>query len=113
MELVPFRDAWDAQDPHANFKAEVALYSAADPIPTLEVLSRSTGIPVPALVRYVLVKYVVSGSEALLAMTPIVYRQMQEQVQAAEAAGTDKARLKAYQGLRQIVAWLGLANSGS
>lgn len=111
MELVPYRDTWDDQDPHANFKAEVALYSAADPTQTLENLSRSTGIPVPSLIRYVLVKYVVSGSEALMAMTPIVFRQMQEQVERAEDAGTDVARLKAYEALRQIVAWLGLVDS--
>jgi len=111
MELVPYRDIWDDRDPHANFKAEVALYSAADPLPTLENLSRSTGIPVPCLIRYVLVKYVASGSEALMAMTPIVYRQMQQQVDEAEKAGTDVARLKAYDAMRQVIAWLGAVDS--
>ena len=106
MELVPYRDAWDEHDPHANFKAEVALYSQMDPLPTLENLSRATGVPVPSLVRYVLVKYAASGSDALLAMTPVVLRQMQEQIDKAESAGTDAARLDAYQALRQIVAWL-------
>jgi hypothetical protein len=107
MELHPYRDTWAEDDPHANFKAEVALYTRVDPFPTLEGLSRATGIPVPCLVRYVLVKWAASGAEALLAMTPVVFRQMQEQVARAEEAGTDAARLEAYEALRQIVAWLG------
>jgi hypothetical protein len=106
MELHPYRDTWDADDPHANFKAEVASYSVVDPLPTLENLSRATGIPIPALIRYVLVKWAASGTEALLAMTPIVFRQMEQQVERAEAIGTDAARLEAYQALRQMVAWL-------
>jgi hypothetical protein len=66
----------------------------------------STGIPVPRLVRYVLVKYAASGAEALLAMGPIVLRQMEQHIENAEAAGTDAARLEAYEALRQIVSWL-------
>jgi hypothetical protein len=106
MELPAYTDAWEPDDRHANFKAEVAAYTVVDPLPTLAVLSRSTGIPLGCLVRYVLVKYAASGSEALLAMTPIVFRQMQAQIKGAEAAGTDAARLEAYRALRQIVTWL-------
>ncbi|HBY93150.1 MAG: DUF6027 family protein [Ardenticatenaceae bacterium] len=106
MELHPYCDTWDESDPHANFKAEVAIYSAIDPLPTLETLSRVTGVPLSAVMRYVLVKYAVSGAEALLAMTPIVLRQMEQHVERAEAAGTDAARLEAYEALRQIIAWL-------
>jgi ketosteroid isomerase-like protein len=106
VELQPYDGPWEPGDRHANFKAEVAAYTRHDPLPTIETLSRSTGIPVPALVRYVLVKYAVSGAEALLAMTPIVFRQMEQHVARAEAAGTDAARLEAYQALRQMVAWL-------
>jgi hypothetical protein len=54
MELYPYRDCWDENDPHANFKAEVAQYSELDLLPTLENLSRVTGIPMPGLVRYIL-----------------------------------------------------------
>jgi hypothetical protein len=108
MELFPYRDHWDENDPHANFKAEVAQYSQVDPLPTLENLSRATGIPVPSLVRYILVKYAVSGAEALLALTPIVLQQMEQQFEKAEAAGTDAARLAAYEALRQMVGWLKL-----
>lgn len=35
---------------------------AADPLPMLEVLSQDTGIPLPCLIRYVLVKYAASGA---------------------------------------------------
>lgn len=108
MDFYPYRATWAEDDPHANFKAEVALYSAHDPLPTLENLSRTTGIPVPSLIRYILVKYAASGSDALLAMTPVVFRQMQQQVEQAEQAGTDAARLQAYDALRQIVEWLAL-----
>ena len=106
MDLYPYREAWDEHDPHANFKAEVALYSQMDPLPTIENLSRATGIPVPCLIRYVLVKYAASGSDVLLAMTPIVLRQMQERIDKAESDDTDAARLEAYQALRQIITWL-------
>lgn len=106
MELIPYRDRWRDDDPHANFKSEVACYTAADPLPTLENLSQATGIPLGALIRYVLVKYAASGSEALLAMEPIVFRQMREQVRRAEEQGSDEARLKAYAALKEIVIWL-------
>lgn len=95
-------------DPHANFKAEVACYTAADPMPTMETLSRATGVPVDKLIRYVLVKYAASGSDALLAMDPIVFRQMREHVERAEAAGTPEAKIRAYEALRDIVRWLGV-----
>ena len=108
MELYPYRDRWEENHPHANFKAEVAQYSELDPLPTLENLSRATGIPVPCLARYILVKYAVSGTEALLAMTPVVFRQMAQHVEKAEAAGTPEARLAAYEALRQMIGWLSL-----
>ncbi len=106
MELPPYQDTWDERDPHANFKAEVALYSRADPLPTLENLSRATGVPVPSLIRYILVKYTASGAEALLALGPLVLHQMEQHVEKAEAAGTDEARLQAYAALRHMIAWL-------
>ena len=106
MDLYPYREPWDEDDPHANFKAEVACYSAGDPMPTLENLSQATGIPLPCLMRYVLVKYAASGAEALLAMTPIVLGQMEHHVEQAESVGVDAARLEAYESLRQMIAWL-------
>lgn len=107
MNLRAFRDSWPDDDPHANFKAEVACYTAADPMPTIEKLSQSTGIPAECLVRYVLVKYAASGSEALMAMQPIVFRQMREHVARAEEDGSDAAKLKAYAALKDMIAWMG------
>ena len=108
MELPAYRDNWEENDPHANFKAEVANYTVVDPLPTLENLSQATGIPLECLVRYVLVKWAASGPEALLELPPIVLRQMQEHTERAEAEGTPEARLKAYEALRQMVEWLTL-----
>jgi hypothetical protein len=96
-------------DPHANFRAEVECYAAADPHPALENLSALTGVPVERIIRYVLVKYAASASDALLSLTPIVFRQMRDHVAKAEAENTDGARLKAYEALKQIVEWLNIA----
>ncbi len=107
MDLKPYRESWPPDDPHANFKAEVANYTTADPLPTLARLSTGTGIPVECLVRYVLVKWAASGSEAMMAMGPIVFDQMSGIIAKAEHAGDDAARLDAYRALKQIIEWLG------
>ena len=106
MQLYPYTESWEEHDPHANFKADVAHYTVVDPMPTIEGLSRATGIPIPCLIRYILVKYAASNADALLAIGPLVLRQMEQQVASAEADGSDPARLKAYEALRQIVSWL-------
>jgi hypothetical protein len=106
MQLYPYTDSWEEHDPHANFKADVAHYTVADPLPTIQGLSKATGIPVPCLIRYILVKYAASNADALLAMGPLVLNQMEQQIKAAEAEDSDQARLKAYDALRQIVSWL-------
>ncbi len=113
MHFAPYRDLWAPDDPHANFKAEVFNYTTTNPMPTVERLSELTGIPVESLIRYVLVKYAASGPEALLAMGPIVFDQMRQQIAQAEQVGTDAARLKAYDALRGIVSWLETANQQS
>ncbi len=107
--VEPYRATWSEDDLHANFKSEVAVYTTHDPLPTLRNLSIDTGVPLGAIVRYVLVKYAASGADALLNMTPIVFRQMQDHVAAAEAAGTDAARLEAYARLKNMIAWLAWA----
>ncbi len=106
MQLYPYTDSWEEDDPDANFKADVAHYTVADPLPTIEGLSQNTGIPVSSLIRYVLVKYAASNADALLAMGPLVINQMEEHIATAEADGSDQARLKAYDALREIVSWL-------
>ncbi len=104
--LEPYEGSWPPDDRDAGFRRLVAEYSRIDPLPTLEVLSRNKGIPVGALVRFVLARYCTSGSDALLEMGPRVVRQMDGIVREAEAAGTDEARLKAYGALKAIVSWL-------
>lgn len=104
--LEPYQATWPADDPNADFRSKVAEYSCLDPLPTLENLSRSTGIPVGSLARFVLVRYCTSGSDALLEMGPRVVRQMDEIIQQAEAANTDAARLDAYRALKVIMSWL-------
>lgn len=104
--LEPYEGSWPPDDRDAGFRHLVAEYSRIDPLPTLEVLSRNKGIPVGALVRFVLARYCTSGSDALLEMGPRVVRQMDDIVREAEAAGTDEARLKAYDALKAIVSWL-------
>jgi len=104
--LEPYQATWLADDPNADFRSKVAEYSRLDPLPTLENLSRSTGIPVGSLARFVLVRYCTSGSDALLEMGPRVVRQMDEIIQQAETTNTDVARLDAYRALKAIMAWL-------
>jgi hypothetical protein len=106
VQLPIYRDTWDATDPHANFKAEVANYTVTDPLPSLENIGQATGISMPCLIRYVLVKWAASGAEALLALGPIGLEQMRQHVERAEAIGTDAARLEAYEALRQMISWL-------
>jgi dihydrofolate synthase/folylpolyglutamate synthase len=92
---------------HDNFRSEVECYSSADPMPTLQNLSALTGVPVDRIIRYVLVKYAASSSDALMSLDPIVFRQMREQIDRAEAEDSDTARLRAYEALRQMIQWLG------
>ena len=106
ITLEPYRGHWPPDDPDAGFRQMVAEYSAIDPMPTFEELGRRKGIPVGALVAFVLARYSASGSEALLYTGPVVVRQMDEIVRNAETAGTDAARLDAYRALAAIVSWL-------
>jgi hypothetical protein len=106
ITLEPYRGRWPPDDPDAGFRQAVAEYSAIDPMPTLEELGRRKGIPVGALIAFVLTRYCASGSEALLYTGPVVVRQMEEIVRKAEAAGTDAARVEAYRALAAIVSWL-------
>jgi uncharacterized protein DUF6027 len=104
--LEPYQATWPPDDPNADFRSKVAEYSRLDPLPTLENLSKSTGIPVGSLARFVLVRYCTSGSDALLEMGPRVVRQMDEIIKRAEAANTDASRIDAYLALQTIVSWL-------
>jgi hypothetical protein len=106
VRLERWQGPWDPAGADANLKADVALYAPLDPLATLTVLAERTGIPVGALVRYVLARWASAGSEALLAAGPSVVERMWATVEGAEGAGTDAARLEAYDVLRQMVSWL-------
>ena len=104
--LQPYDGPWAADDRNANFKEQVAIYSKADPMSTLERMSRSQDVPVGALARFVLAKWAASGSDGLLEIGPRLVRQMQEVVEKAEESDSQEARLEAYETLRQIISWL-------
>lgn len=108
IELQPWTGPWPDDDPDANLKRDVALYSSVDPLPTVERLSANVGVPVGALVRYVLAKWATGGSGGLLELGPTMVRRLTAVCDEAEAAGTDTARLAAYEQLRQMLAWLRL-----
>lgn len=93
-------------DPHANFKRDVAAGALVDPLPTLENLADYVGLPVGVVARHALVKWVSAGSEALLEVGPAWVRRLTEPVSRAEEIGTDAARLAAYEELRGLLGWL-------
>jgi rhodanese-related sulfurtransferase len=106
VTLTTWDGPWPADDPDANFKADVALYSKLDPLTTLETLSRNLDIPLGALARYVLAKFATAGSGAALELGPTAIGRLGQFVDEAEAVGTEAARRAAYDGLRQYIAWL-------
>jgi uncharacterized protein DUF6027 len=93
-------------DPHANFKREVAAGALVNPLPTLQNLADYVGLPMGAVVRHALVKWVSAGSDALLEVGPSWVRRLAEPVERAETAGTEEARLAAYEELRGLLGWL-------
>lgn len=106
IELTRWSGPWPDDDRDANLKADVALYARLDPLVTLRGLSANTGIPVGALARYVLARYATSGSGGLLEIGPTMVHRLAEPIERAEAAGTDEARLAAYDQLCQMISWL-------
>ena len=106
VRLEPYTGSWPDEDPDANFRADVALYSQADPLATLRRMGRALDVPVGALVRYVLAKWATGGSEALLELGPSTVQRMRACVAAAEEADTDAARLQAYVQLRAMIGWM-------
>ena len=53
-----------------RFAADVAMSARLDPMPTLEALSRLTGVAVEDIVHHALVRYASDGAAALLALGP-------------------------------------------
>jgi hypothetical protein len=108
VQLLGWTGPWSDDDPDANFKAEVAAHAHLDALATVERLSENLGVPVGALVHYVLARWASEGSSALLEIGPRMTRRLQEPFLNAEAEGTDAARLDAYEQVRQMVHWLNL-----
>jgi SAM-dependent methyltransferase len=106
IELTRWTGPWPEDDPDANFKADVALYANADPLRTLRGLSGATGIPIGALVRYVLARWASEGASGLLELGPTMTRRLNDVCVTAVAGGSVEARLAAFDQLRQMISWL-------
>jgi len=106
LELTGWTGPWPDDDKDANLKIDIAAHAHLDPLSTIRNLSDSTDVPVGAIVHYVLCRWASEGSSALLELGPRMVRRLREPVEQAEAAGTDEARLAAYDQLRQMVEWL-------
>lgn len=106
IRLEAYAGPWAVDDPDANFKHDVSLYSRLDPLVTLRTMSANIGVPVGALARYVLAKWTTAGSGALLELGAEAVHRLWAPIARAEEAGTDAARLAAYDELRQLVSWL-------
>jgi len=106
VRLETFAGSWPDDDPDANFKADLAAYSLADPLLTIRNLADNIGVPVGAIVRYLIARWASGGAEGLLELGPSTVGRMREAVADAEAAGTDAARLVAYEQLAAMVGWL-------
>ncbi len=108
MELIPWDGPWPDDDPDANFKADVALYSHVDPMGTIENLAAALELPEGAVVWYVLAKWASAGSAGLLELGPSMLQRLWDPIEEAEAAGSDSAKLEAYEQVRQMISWLRL-----
>jgi hypothetical protein len=108
LELVSWAGPWSETDPDANFKADLALYALVDPMTTVENLAAAMDMPEGAIVWYVLAKWASAGSGALLELAPSMVHRLWGPIEAAEAEGTDQARLAAYEQMRQMLSWLRL-----
>ena len=45
VELIGWQGPWDEDDPDANFKGDVALYSHVDPMTTITAFASAMNIP--------------------------------------------------------------------
>ena len=108
VRLEAWSGPWADDDPDANFKADIATYSRVDPLATISNLAGAIGVPVGAVVRYVLARWATEGSGGLLELGPHMARRLWAVCETAEVAATDDARLAAYAQLRDMIRWLNL-----
>jgi hypothetical protein len=106
ITLERWRGPWPADDPDANFKAEIALYANVDPLATITNLGANIDVPAGAIARYVLCRWATGGSGAALELGPSMINRLAAVCDTAESEGTDTARLAAYDQLRQMIGWL-------
>lgn len=106
VRLERWEADWPADDPFAGLKADVAGYGHLDVLATLQGLSEASGIPVGALVRYVLARWASGGTEAVLELGVSGIDHLVRIIGDAEVAGTDAARLEAYAAISAVVSWL-------
>jgi hypothetical protein len=85
---------WDADDPDAKFKADVALCSPVGPMATIGQLAAAMNIPEGAVAHYVPAKWASAGSGGLLELGPSMVHRLWAAVERAEGAGTDATRLE-------------------
>ena len=104
--LEGWRGPWPEGDKDANLKADIALYSHVDPLRTVRGLSDSINVPIGAIVHYVLARWASEGASGLLELGPTMSRRLLKVFTDADAAGTDQARIAAYDQLRQMISWL-------
>jgi hypothetical protein len=106
VTLERWNEGWDEDDPDANFKTDVALYTRLDPLATISVMSERLAIPVGALCRYVLARWATGGADAALEIGPSTVDRMWQACADADETGTDEAKLTAYAHLRDMLSWL-------
>jgi hypothetical protein len=106
ITLEGWRGPWPDDDKDANFKADIALYAHVDPLQTVRGLAASIDVPIGAIVHYVLARWASEGASGLLELGPTMSRRLLKVCSEAEDAGTDAARLAAYEQLRQMINWL-------
>jgi hypothetical protein len=106
VTLERWNGTWNGDDPDANFKTDVALYTRLDPLSTISEMSTRLAIPVGALCRYVLARWATGGADAALELGPSTVDRMWDACRTADEAGTDAAKLAAYRQLREMLSWL-------
>ena len=83
------------KNPYGNYVQAVHEAAEIDPMPTIRALSKNAGLTPDEVIHYILVQWATSGSEALMATSPLALRQLKE---AADAGDTEK--------VRGILSWL-------
>src|SRR5947209_11918195 len=92
VTLTRWTGPWAADDPDANFKAEVALYANVDPLLTITNLATNIDVPPGAVVRYVLGRWATGGSGGALELGQSMILRLAAVCADAESTGTDTAR---------------------